>query len=189
MANDYVNSGVILGIDPGSSVMGLGAIGWNGRGLNYIGSGVLKMRRNIPLHKKLTMIHERVAMAIDEWSPESVAVERCFVGRNPRSALVLGQARGAAIAAAGLSGLVIDGYEPSVIKLAITRKSHADKDSVARGVSTILGIRTDSLSSHDESDALAIALCHALQTKNPQVIKALGCEKRVRKRKGRYGRR
>ncbi|MBM4246283.1 MAG: crossover junction endodeoxyribonuclease RuvC [Deltaproteobacteria bacterium] len=146
----------VLGIDPGSRVTGWALIESSGNVLRVLAIGTAAPRTG-DLAARLGSIAEQVDQVIGQWGPESVAVERAFVGRNVASALRLGEIRGAVLAAAGRHQLPVVDYPPATVKLAVAGSGAAEKDAVARGVSTLTGGRYEA---GDATDALAVAICH-----------------------------
>lgn len=146
----------VLGIDPGSRITGWALVESTGSVLRVLGVGVASPRAG-ELATRLGNIAEQIDGLIAEWSPESVAVERAFVGRNMASALRLGEIRGAVLSVAGRRGLVVVDYPPATVKLAVAGSGAAEKDAVARGVNTLTGGRYEA---GDATDALAVAICH-----------------------------
>jgi crossover junction endodeoxyribonuclease RuvC len=152
----------ILGIDPGSRVTGyavLVAEGDRASRLAYVECGVLAPDPAAPVEQRLGEIARGLAEVIEELRPTVVAVEEIFHHVNARSALVLGQARGVALAAAGAAGLRVHGYPPSVVKQAVTGRGRAAKAQVAQMVRALLGLRR--VPRADAADALAVAIAHA----------------------------
>jgi len=146
----------VLGIDPGSRITGWALVESSGNALRVLGVGVASPRTG-ELATRLGQIAEQIDALIAEWTPESVAVERAFVGRNVASALRLGEIRGAVLAVAGRRGLAVVDYPPATVKLAVAGSGAAEKEAVARGVSTLTGGR---YAAGDATDALAVAICH-----------------------------
>lgn len=147
---------IVLGIDPGSRRCGFGVVAREGGRLTVVASGVL-LPGALPMAVRLGRILEGLDEVIAGTRPAEVAVESVFSGASPRSALVLGQARGVALAVAARAGLPVFEYAPSRVKLAFTGNGRAGKDQMLRTARMLLGA-TPSLS--DEADALAIAVCH-----------------------------
>jgi len=148
----------ILGIDPGLRVTGFGVVDLVPGGLVYIASGVVRTGTGgMPL--RLGVIVRDLAHVIHEYSPAEVVVENVFVNVNPMSTLALGQARGAAIAAAVLAGLPVHEYTAGQIKQAVVGGGRAAKAQVQMMVSRLLSL--PGLPSPDAADALAAAVCHA----------------------------
>jgi crossover junction endodeoxyribonuclease RuvC len=147
---------IVLGIDPGSRRCGFGVVAREGGRLRVLESGVLVPGER-PMAERLGLILTGLELVIARARPEEVAVEQVFSGASPRSALVLGQARGVALAAAARAGLPVHEYAPSAVKLAFTGSGRADKDQMLRTAFALLGV-TAALS--DEADAIALAVCH-----------------------------
>jgi crossover junction endodeoxyribonuclease RuvC len=146
----------ILGLDPGSRRTGFGVIAVEGPDSRCLAHGHIEVEA-LPLAERLARIHAGVSALIAQWRPTEVAIERVFLGRNVDSALKLGQARGAALAALG--GLEPAEYAPRAVKLATVGFGAADKVQVAHMMRTLLKVE-GSLSA-DAADALAVAMCHA----------------------------
>lgn len=149
---------IILGVDPGSRVTGYGFIKNRSNQLEYIHSGFIKVKGE-RFSDRLGYIFDHLAELIKQYQPEQMSIESVFMHKNADSALKLGQARGAAICAGHQAALKVYEYAPREIKQAIVGKGSADKEQVKHMVSRLLSISTDL--QIDESDALAIALCHA----------------------------
>lgn len=148
----------VLGIDPGSRVTGFGVIETDGVRSRYLGSGCIRTTTG-PFPERLGEIFGGLRAALEEWQPGEVAVEQVFVSRNAASALKLGQARGAAISAVVTLGLPVFEYTPAAVKQGLVGNGRAEKEQVQHMVRVILGMQGRLVL--DESDALAIALCHA----------------------------
>ncbi len=147
-----------LGIDPGSVRTGYGLIEVEGTRLRYVDSGVVRLPRG-GLPERLAVIFNSVSELLDRYQPHEMAVEEVFFARDPRAALKLGQARGAAIVAASMRQLAIAEYAPRLIKQAVVGTGAADKQQVQFMVKKILGLNAEP--SEDAADALAVAICHA----------------------------
>jgi crossover junction endodeoxyribonuclease RuvC len=152
----------ILGIDPGSLVTGYGVVERRGAGLHHVAHGTLRPPRLAPLALRLAAIHAGVVAVIESHRPDLVVVERVFVAANPRAALVLGHARGAALAAAAAAGLRVDELSPQAVKLAVVGTGAAQKLQVQRMVQRLLALELRP--APDAADALAAALCAAQQS-------------------------
>jgi crossover junction endodeoxyribonuclease RuvC len=148
----------ILGIDPGSRASGWGVVDVEGSRLACVRSGVIRPRE-AELAERLASIARDLETLIRETGPQGAAIETVFAARNARSALLLGQARGAALVACGLAGLPCAEYAPSQVKRAVVGHGAADKSQVQRMVQRLLGL--ERLPAQDEADALAVAVCHA----------------------------
>jgi crossover junction endodeoxyribonuclease RuvC len=147
----------ILGLDPGSLRTGFGVIESAQGSLKVVAQGCIATNGG-PLSDRLRLIHRRVAELIAEHLPGEVAVERVFLAKNADSALKLGQARGAALAAIP-ADLAVHEYAPRAIKLAVVGVGGAEKAQVAHMVKQLLAL--DIRLGADAADALAIAICHA----------------------------
>lgn len=147
---------IVLGIDPGSRRCGYGVVAREGGRLRVVESGVLAPGE-LPVAERLARIQDGLAAVILRTGPAEASIEHVFSGASPRSALVLGQARGVALAAAACAGLPVYEYQPAEVKLAFTGSGRASKEQMIRTARTLLGVEAD-LS--DEADALAIAVCH-----------------------------
>lgn len=149
---------IILGVDPGSRITGYGIIRAEGRQLEYIDSGCIRVGEK-PVAERLQVIFQSLATLISEYRPQEFAIEQVFMARNPDSALKLGQARGAAIVSAANSGLPVHEYSARQVKQAVVGTGGADKSQVQHMVQALLSLsRTPQA---DAADALAVALCHA----------------------------
>lgn len=157
----------IIGIDPGSRVTGYGVIDTDGFRHNYVVSGFIPVKGD-DLPERLGVIFQEVAAVIDEWQPDSMAIEQVFMSRNADSALKLGQARGAAICAGVQANLTVDEYAARVIKKAVVGTGAADKRQIQVMMQKLLCL--DEKLQSDEADALAIAMCHA----NHAQVKSVG---------------
>jgi crossover junction endodeoxyribonuclease RuvC len=147
---------IVLGIDPGSRHCGYGVVARRGGRLELLESGVLAPGDR-PMAERLAVILEGLADVIGRTGPAEVSVEQVFAGVSPRSALVLGQARGVALAAAARAGLPVHEYAPSEVKLAFTGSGRASKEQMLRSARMLLGA---ACGRSDEADAIAIAVCH-----------------------------
>lgn len=159
---------IILGIDPGTNILGFGVIRIKKSSVEHIDSGVLDLRKEKDPYKKIASIFERVSELCERYSPDDLAVESPFYGRNVQVVLKLGRAQGAAITAAAMRGIPVFEYAPRKAKVAITGNGNASKEQVKSMIDSMLHVNTDSLPL-DATDALAIALCHYFQLTNPLV--------------------
>src|SRR5205814_10644923 len=125
----------------------------------YVECGVLAADRGDPIERRLAEIARGLREVIDELRPDVAAVEDVFSAVNPRTALALGQARGAAIAMVGMAGLSVYAYPPALVKQAVTGRGRAGKEQVALMVRALLGLRRAPRA--DAADALAVAVAHA----------------------------
>lgn len=149
----------ILGIDPGSSATGYGVVEHAAGRLSHVAHGVIRSRRDTPLAQRLAQIHSRLQDEVLEHSPDIAVVEKVFVASNARSALVLGQARGAALAALAAHGLEVKEVAARQVKKAVVGTGAAGKVQVQAMVSRWLELT--SVPPSDAADALAMAICYA----------------------------
>lgn len=148
----------ILGIDPGSRVTGYGLVEVQGSRSRCVAQGVIRLPEK-PLEQRLLLLLTRLRELIAEHRPDEAALEQVFVRRNVASALVLGQARGAALCAIAEAGLPLYEYAPASIKQAIAGSGRAEKPQIQRMVKVLLNL--PAAPAEDAADALACALCHA----------------------------
>ncbi len=157
----------ILGIDPGLNRTGFGVIELRAGTLHWIDSGVIRVPADT-LPRRLHTILRELREVIARHAPEEASVEQVFVNVNPKSTLLLGQARGAAICAAVGADLVVHEYTALQVKQATTGYGHADKTQMQRMVQRLLGLAAPPPS--DAADALACAICHAHATGRPRSV-------------------
>jgi crossover junction endodeoxyribonuclease RuvC len=150
---------IILGIDPGTVVMGYGIIAIAGKSAKIVDMGVLKLSQKKDAYQRLQLIHLKIKELIDKHSPQSFAIESPFFGKNVQSMLKLGRAQGVAIATAMSAGLEVTEYSPKKIKLSITGNGNADKEQIWKMLKHLLQLQ-DKPRFFDATDALAVALCH-----------------------------
>ena len=163
---------VILGIDPGTNVMGYGLLGVSNRKPRMIAMGVLKLNHAESHYLRLRRIYDRTVELCAEYLPDELAIEAPFFGKNVQSMLKLGRAQGVAMAAALSRDVPITEYEPRKIKLAITGNGAASKQQVQVMLSRMLAIpEAELLPELDATDALAAALCHFYESGKPAVAK------------------
>ena len=152
----------ILGIDPGSAVTGYGVVEREGAQLLHVAHGTLRPPRSGSLALRLARIQAGIREIIEAHEPDVAVIEQVFVrANNPRSALVLGQARGAALAALGAAGLAVAEVTPQEVKSAVVGVGNATKDQVQRMVKRLLSL--GDIPAQDAADALAAAICRAHQ--------------------------
>ena len=156
---------IILGIDPGTTIMGYGLIHIKENKMELIQMGVLHLSKLSSHELKLKRIFERTLQLVDEYKPDELAVEAPFFGKNVQSMLKLGRAQGVAMSAALYRNVPIFEYAPKKIKMAITGKGTASKEQVAAMLKSLLNIQE--MPKHlDATDGLAAAVCHYFQ-RNP----------------------
>ena len=149
----------ILGIDPGTNATGYGVIECDRSGVRHIAHGALRPPRQQTMAARLALIHAGLCEVIALHLPTHVVIEKIFVAASSRSALVLGQARGVALAAIGTAALPVEELSPQAIKLAVTGSGAAAKARVQAMVQRLLALET--LPARDAADALAAAICRA----------------------------
>ena len=160
---------IILGIDPGTNVMGYGIIKAIGQKAEMVAMGVIDMRKQDDPYLRLGHIFERVTGIIDSYLPDEMAIEAPFFGKNVQSMLKLGRAQGIAIAAAIHHGVPIHEYAPMKIKMAITGTGTASKEQVAGMLQRILKLDKEEMPKFmDATDALGAAYCHFMQMNRPE---------------------
>lgn len=171
---------IILGIDPGTLMMGYGIIEVRGNNIIHVKEmNVLKLSGKKDNHERLQLIHKKILCLIEEHQPHEFAIEAPFFGKNVQSMLKLGRAQGVAIAAAMSSNLSVTEYSPKKVKQSITGNGNADKEQVWKMLQRILLI--DERPKHyDATDALAVAICHHFQSNN--VVKSNGIKKKIAKK-------
>lgn len=147
-----------MGIDPGSRSCGYGIVDGSGNRLSYVTSGTIAPSPRNSASEKLNDIYVGILRVIDDYAPSVVSVEEMFFAKNARSAIKLGQSRGIAILAAAQRKIPVSEYAPTRVKLALTGRGRADKEEIQKMLSYMLGV--SEFQSTDESDALAIAICH-----------------------------
>jgi crossover junction endodeoxyribonuclease RuvC len=148
----------VLGIDPGSRLTGWGVVEEGPVEPRHVASGTLALGTVDTLGARLARLHAACLALVAEWRPAVVVLERAFVARNVHSALRLGEARGAVLAAVGTAGAPLREYAPAEVKLATAGHGGAGKDAIGRGVVALL--RLGRPLQPDAADALALALCH-----------------------------
>lgn len=153
---------IILGIDPGTAVMGYGLVKETGSKLELISLGVIKMANMDDHHLKLQRIFEKTIALIDNYHPDCLAIEAPFYGKNIQVMLKLGRAQGVAIAAALSRNLPICEYAPRKIKQSITGNGNSTKEQVAAMLQTLLKFK-ETPEFLDATDGLAVAVCHSFQ--------------------------
>jgi crossover junction endodeoxyribonuclease RuvC len=149
----------ILGLDPGLRRTGWGIIESDGVRLSYVASGLITSDSEDDLAYRLAELYQGILGVIAAHKPAEAAVEETFVNENPRSTLKLGQARGMALLAPAMKGLLVAEYTPNLIKKSVVGAGHAEKHQIQAMIGFLLP--KAKFDSADEADALAIAICHA----------------------------
>jgi len=161
---------IILGIDPGTNIMGYGVIRIAGNRPALLRLGVLKLNKSDNHPLRLKIIFERMIALIEEFHPDELAIEAPFFGKNVQSMLKLGRAQGVSIAAALSRSIPIFEYTPRKIKQSITGKGSATKEQVSMMLQRFLEMN-EKPETLDATDALAVAVCHFFQNTLPQTQK------------------
>lgn len=156
----------ILGIDPGTVIMGYAIIEVSGQTITLLEMDSLPLRRQDSMYARLQLIYEKVTQLFNKFSPNYLAIESQFFGKNIQSMLKLGRAQGVAIAAAMQAGLEVYEYTPKKIKQAITGNGNADKEQLWKMLQQLLQLDAWP-PTFDASDALAVAICHQYQLTSP----------------------
>jgi crossover junction endodeoxyribonuclease RuvC len=151
----------VLGIDPGTAACGYGVVHASGGRLTALDHGWWKTPARQPPALRLARIHDAVAELIDRHAPDAIVLEESYVGADARTALFVGQARGAVLVACAHAGLPCTEYPPATVKAAVCGYGRAEKDQVQRMVRSVLGLDDVPRPDH-AADALAVAICHAL---------------------------
>lgn len=160
---------IILGIDPGTNVMGYGVLRTEGNKASMVSMGVIDLRKMSDPYLRLGHIFERVTGIIESYLPDEMAIEAPFFGKNVQSMLKLGRAQGVAIAAAIQRDIPIHEYAPLKIKMAITGNGQASKEQVAGMLTRLLNLDKDEMPRFlDATDALGAAYCHFMQMGRPE---------------------
>jgi crossover junction endodeoxyribonuclease RuvC len=153
----------VLGIDPGTHITGWGILERRGGAVCHVTHGTVRTRADESRAAKLAAIHRALLDCCGRWTPDVVALEETFVGRNVQSAFRLGEVRGVAMLVAATAGATVAEYSPAEVKRAVTGTGSADKLQVGRAVTRELKI--DGAVPTDAADALAVAMCHLYVTR------------------------
>lgn len=162
---------IIIGIDPGTNVLGYGILGIKGKNPYMVAMGVVRLNKSDSHYLRLRRIFERVQELVDKYLPDEMAIEAPFFGKNVQSMLKLGRAQGVAMAAALTRDVPITEYEPRKIKMVITGNGAASKEQVCEMLRRMLSIPIEQLDIElDATDGLAAALCHFYESSRPITI-------------------
>jgi crossover junction endodeoxyribonuclease RuvC len=151
---------IVLGIDPGLASTGFGVVARRRGRLGALDGGVIATPPSLAPEERLAHLHARVWALLAEHGPDAVALEALYFGRNVRSALAVGQARGAVLLAAGQAGVPCVDYTPQQVKGSVCGSGRAPKEQVGRMVQALLSLPEPPAPDH-AADALAVAICHA----------------------------
>jgi crossover junction endodeoxyribonuclease RuvC len=169
---------VVMGIDPGVANTGFGVVRFAGGRMNAVDGGVIEAPAGEPVERRLWKIHEDLAELIAWHQPAAVALEDVYFGKNVRSAIGVGQARGVALLTAAERDVPCFDYTPQAVKMAVCGSGAADKKQVQRMVGTLLGLAEAPESDH-AADALGVAICHAATTRPGQPLASQDSEVRA----------
>ena len=156
---------IILGIDPGTNITGYGIIKYDKNTFLRITSGTIILPSVQPISQRLKIIYEELDKLIKRYSPDEFAIETAFYGKNVQSAMKIGYARGVSILTAALNNLPASEYSPREVKKSVAGRGSASKEQVSFMIKSLMVIDQDNIK-YDETDALAIALCHAFRMKS-----------------------
>jgi crossover junction endodeoxyribonuclease RuvC len=177
---------IILGIDPGTVVMGYGLVKIEGQKVSLLDLGVLKPGKIKDNHKRLQLIFNTVSGLITQFAPTDFAIEAPFFGKNVQSMLKLGRAQGVAIAAAMRHGLEVTEYSPKKVKQAVTGNGNAGKEQVMKMLQTLLQFK-DSPKYYDATDAVAVALCHFYEQSKQRLLNTATTKTKLKSGSGASG--
>lgn len=164
-----MQSKIILGIDPGTVVMGYGLVQCSGDRLTLIEMGILRLPTRESGYERLRLIHGKVQELIGRHGPHDFAIEAPFFGKNVQSMLKLGRAQGVAIATAMQAGIPVTEYSPKKVKQSITGNGGSEKEKVWKMLQRILKLE-EGTPAYDASDALAVAVCHYFQQRTDALL-------------------
>jgi len=150
---------IVLGVDPGLASTGYGVVERRGSRLLALDGGVIETAAGLPQERRLAEIHGAVDGLLEEHDPHAMALEQLYFGQNVKTAFAVGQARGAAMLAAGQRGLECFSYTPQQVKGAVCGNGRAPKEQVGRMVAALLSLAEEPRPDH-AADALAVAICH-----------------------------
>jgi len=165
------NERIILGIDPGTTIMGFGLIKVVNKKMEFLQLNELQLSKYDNHYQKLKIIFERTIELIETHNPDEIAIEAPFFGKNVQSMLKLGRAQGVAMAAGLSRGIPITEYEPKKIKMAINGNGNASKEQVAKMLQQLLGLKTLP-KNLDSTDGLAAAVCHFFNSGRVEIGKS-----------------
>ena len=151
---------IILGIDPGFAIVGVGVIQYKGNKFRVIDYYAITTKAGLPLEQRLKMIYDGINDAIQKYKPDFMAIEELFFNNNAKTAIQVGQARGVVLLAAVNHGIGIYEYTPLQVKQSVVGYGRADKSQIQQMTKAILGLN-EIPKPEDVADALAIAICHA----------------------------
>lgn len=160
---------IILGIDPGTVVMGYGVIKIKRQSMEYLHCDVIKLGKDDDHALRLKVIFESLNEIIEKYMPDELAIEAPFFGKNVQSMLKLGRAQGVAMAAALSKGMPVNEYSPRKVKQSVTGNGNASKEQMAAMIQRLLNLKTIP-KYFDSTDALGVAVCHHFQSKGLSAV-------------------
>ncbi len=158
---------IILGIDPGTLYTGFGVVSFDNNKLAYISSGIISPPKNVEMAQRLQKIYDEINKVIKTFAPDEFALETAFYGKNVQSAMKIGYARGVAMLAAAKNDLDVAEYSPRTVKQSVVGRGAATKEQVQFMIFKLLGFGGEKKFRFDETDALAVAVCHAFRRNLP----------------------
>ena len=158
---------IIIGIDPGTICTGFGVVKYYRNELSLVGSGIIKPPAVKEMSPRLEAVYNELTLLIRKYDPDAFALETAFYGKNVQSALKIGYARGVSMLAARHNNLDTSEYSPREVKKSVVGTGAASKEQVQYMIKKLLGIRKDKIK-FDETDALAVAICHAFKMNSPK---------------------
>lgn len=156
---------IIIGVDPGTIITGYGIIEYARNSLTTIEHGVIKLPSVASLPQKLDIIYKKLCELLEQYHPDELAIETAFYGKNVQSAMKIGYARGVSILAAVHNKIPVAEYSPREVKKSVVGNGAASKEQVQYMINSLLSIKKKKMP-FDESDALAVALCHSFRIKS-----------------------
>jgi len=175
-----LKSKIILGIDPGTVIMGFSIIEVHGSKISMLEMDVVKLNGKKDMFVRLGMINETIQSLIDKYHPDAMAIEAPFFGKNVQSMLKLGRAQGVAIAVAMSNKVAVAEYSPKKVKQAITGNGNATKEQIWKMLNNIMQLK-QTIRYFDASDALAVAICHQFNDQSIVIPKASSKRKSTKK--------
>jgi len=161
---------IIIGVDPGTLFTGYGIINQSKNKITRVTSGIIKLPAQKAIQHRLEIIYDELDKVIKTYRPEEFSIETAFYGKNVQSAMKIGYARGVSILTAVHNNLPVNEYSPREVKKSVVGTGAASKEQVSFMIKTLLELKTIDMK-FDESDALAVALCHAFCVKTPVIKK------------------
>jgi crossover junction endodeoxyribonuclease RuvC len=160
---------IILGIDPGTVIMGYSILSTQGNKMEMLEMDVVKLNGKKDMFERLGIINKVIQTLIDKYQPNAMAIEAPFFGKNVQSMLKLGRAQGVAIAVAMSNDIPVAEYSPKKVKQSITGNGNADKEQIWKMLNNIMPLK-HTLKYYDASDALAVAVCHHFYTNGVNTV-------------------